>query len=142
MQAMESSLEKDGAQRSTNWGFLLFGLWYVNFGIAAFFAEMNAPFFRVPISIWDGQHRAFLAFGGVYTLHIAVWTLQLSRMPKQQTRRFAASLGIMLTTALPAFVAYLQSRWAVFTTVGLSAFVIDFFFGIYFLNSWRRLRNS
>ena len=120
-------------------GFLIFGLWYVGFGLAAFQAELNAPFFRVPIEAWDGMHRALLAFGGVYTLHIAIWALQMARLPRRQSRSFAISLGLILMFLIPAFVGFLQWRWSVFTPAGLAAFAIDIVFGAYFLASARRI---
>ena len=110
----------------------IFAVWYFLFGLGAFFPEANAPFFTLPISEWSTLHRSLLAFSGLYTLHVALWSFFVARLDWLSARPFCAILAFNLALLVPGVATYLQLHSGMFTKAGLSAFLIDFAFGIYF----------
>jgi hypothetical protein len=110
----------------------IFAVWYFLFGIGAFFPDANAPFFTLPMSEWSALHRSLLAFSGLYTVHVALWAFLVARLDWAAARQFCVILAVNLTLMVPGVAAYLQLRSGMFTPAGLSAFFIDFAFGIYF----------
>jgi hypothetical protein len=107
----------------------IFAGWYIAFGLAAFFPRTNEPFFTKPLKDWDSLHCSLLAFAGLYTLQCAIWTLISAYYFPY--RIVAVSMVVQLALVV-SVAAWLQLTTNTFSTIGLSAFAIDGFFGLMF----------
>lgn len=108
----------------------VFGIWYLAFGIGAFFPLTNEPFFSRSPSSWDSLHESLLAFAGLYTIQCSIWSLTAAYFFPKRSAAFCLSLQLILVVAVASWI---QLTNGIFSQLGLLAFFFDACFAALFL---------
>jgi hypothetical protein len=111
--------------------FNFFGLYYFGFGIASFFPSALAPFFISDPTTWDPIHVFFLAFSGVFAIHVGIWSFVISKYAPYKS--FCITQAFLLFCTFGVLV-YNQTKLHIFSSKGLICLGVDFLWAFLFLH--------